>query len=94
MYVCLSPTNFSKLLALMVTSVTCPFVSGLSPFSKKLRLLKCAEGTLSGLQKPDVALSSHLSATCLMQHLLVSPHLYMQAAHRLFICLSLTQLEK
>ena len=54
----------------------------------------CAEGTLSGLQKPDVALSSHLSAACPMQHLPVSPHLYMQAAHRLFICLSLTQLEK
>lgn len=78
----------------MVTSVTCPFVSGLSHFSKKLRLLKCAEGTLSGLQKPDVALSSHLSAACPMQQLSVSRPLYMQAAHRLFVCLSLTQLEK
>ncbi|MXQ81044.1 hypothetical protein E5288_WYG012868 [Bos mutus] len=44
-------------------------MAGLSHFSKKLRLLKCAEGTLSGLQKPDVALSSHLSAACPMQQL-------------------------
>ena len=93
-YVCVFESHQLLQTVLMVTSVPRPLASGLSPLSKELWLVGWAEGTPSGLQEPGVALNSHLSAACPAQHPPVRPCLYTQAAHRLFVCLSLTQLEK